>query len=250
MAHAEVHRGQTIRSARQGRLRTSPAADDTFEAAIAGCNDLQDDAAALQCAASARLARFTCTQRVCRRPGREPRQLQLPVRRLRPGLRQPADPALSLADALDEPLPRGRRYLRSTRCSGARSSGVAASRSCYRPAMRLKDRIVVITGAGSGLGRAGALAFAREGARVVVSDLDAGGAEATVAAIRAAGGEARRDPRRRRRRAPRRRQLIDETVARLGGARRPLQQRRHRARSGATASRRRSPRTTGTGSSA
>jgi hypothetical protein len=35
---------------------------DTFEAAIAGCNDLQDDAAALQCAASARLARFTCTQ--------------------------------------------------------------------------------------------------------------------------------------------------------------------------------------------
>jgi hypothetical protein len=35
---------------------------DTFEAAIAACNALQDDAAALQCAANARLARFTCTQ--------------------------------------------------------------------------------------------------------------------------------------------------------------------------------------------
>jgi hypothetical protein len=35
---------------------------DTFESAIAACNALQDDAAALQCAANARLARFTCTQ--------------------------------------------------------------------------------------------------------------------------------------------------------------------------------------------
>ncbi len=56
--------------------------------------------------------------------------------------------------------------------------------------MRLKDRIAVITGAGSGLGRAGALAFASEGARVVVSDLDPASTEGTVDAIRAAGGEA------------------------------------------------------------
>lgn len=56
--------------------------------------------------------------------------------------------------------------------------------------MRLQDRIAVITGAGSGLGRAGALAFAQAGARVVVSDLDPGSTDATVAAIRAAGGEA------------------------------------------------------------
>ncbi|MBG6287062.1 SDR family oxidoreductase [Pseudomonas nitroreducens] len=57
------------------------------------------------------------------------------------------------------------------------------------------DKVVVITGAGSGIGREFALAFAAEGARVVVNDLgrnESGGsaAEAVVEEIRAAGGEA------------------------------------------------------------
>ncbi len=55
--------------------------------------------------------------------------------------------------------------------------------------MRLEGRIAIITGAGSGIGRAGALAFAREGARVVVNDLDAGRAEETAALIRSRGSE-------------------------------------------------------------
>ena len=39
--------------------------------------------------------------------------------------------------------------------------------------MRLKDKIGIVTAAASGMGRAGALRFAREGARVAVVDLDA-----------------------------------------------------------------------------
>jgi NAD(P)-dependent dehydrogenase (short-subunit alcohol dehydrogenase family) len=46
----------------------------------------------------------------------------------------------------------------------------------------------LVTGAASGIGRAAALVFAREGARVVVSDRDAAGGEETVALVRRAGG--------------------------------------------------------------
>lgn len=51
-------------------------------------------------------------------------------------------------------------------------------------------RTVLITGAGSGLGRAAALQFAREGDRVVVSDIQVPGGMGTVGLIRQAGGEA------------------------------------------------------------
>ena len=48
-----------------------------------------------------------------------------------------------------------------------------------------------MTGAGSGIGRAAAVLFAQEGARVIVSDVNAAGSGETVAAIRKQGGEAR-----------------------------------------------------------
>jgi NAD(P)-dependent dehydrogenase (short-subunit alcohol dehydrogenase family) len=56
--------------------------------------------------------------------------------------------------------------------------------------MKLRDRVAVITGAGSGIGRASALEFAKEGARVVVADINAAGAAETVKLIEAAGGVA------------------------------------------------------------
>lgn len=56
--------------------------------------------------------------------------------------------------------------------------------------MRLEDKVGIVTGAASGIGRASALALAREGACVVVADLDAAGAEQTVKAIEAASGRA------------------------------------------------------------
>lgn len=54
----------------------------------------------------------------------------------------------------------------------------------------LSDRVAIITGSGRGIGKAAALLFAREGAKVVVSDIDAEPAETTVADIRNAGGQA------------------------------------------------------------
>lgn len=55
---------------------------------------------------------------------------------------------------------------------------------------RLDSKVALITGAGGGQGRAAALMFAKEGARVVVSDVKVEGGNETVQMVRAAGGQA------------------------------------------------------------
>src|SRR5882724_6782797 len=55
---------------------------------------------------------------------------------------------------------------------------------------RLAGKIGIVTAAASGMGRAGALRFAREGAQVAVVDVDAAGVKRVVSEISAAGGTA------------------------------------------------------------
>jgi NAD(P)-dependent dehydrogenase (short-subunit alcohol dehydrogenase family) len=54
----------------------------------------------------------------------------------------------------------------------------------------LKDKVALVTGAASGIGRAGAMAFAKAGAKVVASDIDEAGGAETVKMITDMGGEA------------------------------------------------------------
>src|SRR5581483_7282677 len=57
-------------------------------------------------------------------------------------------------------------------------------------AAQFAGKVTLVTGGGSGIGRATALAFAREGASVVVADLDEAGAAEVVQTVRGAGGGA------------------------------------------------------------
>ena len=57
--------------------------------------------------------------------------------------------------------------------------------------MRLQGKVAIVTGAGSGFGEAIATRYAQEGAKVVVNDIVAQGAERVASEIRAKGGEAR-----------------------------------------------------------
>lgn len=56
--------------------------------------------------------------------------------------------------------------------------------------MILQDKVAIVTGAGSGIGKAIALAYAKEGANVVVSDIDEKSGEKVTATIKEEGGEA------------------------------------------------------------
>ena len=56
--------------------------------------------------------------------------------------------------------------------------------------MRLQDKVAIITGAGLGMGREGALVFAREGAKIIVFDISEEAGKETVALVEKEGGQA------------------------------------------------------------
>jgi 3-hydroxybutyrate dehydrogenase len=56
--------------------------------------------------------------------------------------------------------------------------------------MKLKDKVAIVTGAASGIGKEIALTYAREGAKVAIADMNKGAADATANEIRAGGGQA------------------------------------------------------------
>src|SRR5689334_4240657 len=59
-----------------------------------------------------------------------------------------------------------------------------------RDSMKLQDKVTIVTGAGRGIGRATAIKFASEGAKVVVCDLSPDSVEETTRLCKEAGGDA------------------------------------------------------------
>jgi len=75
--------------------------------------------------------------------------------------------------------------------SATRPANLPTSKHYGDAAMRaLEDKVALVTGAAMGIGRASAQAFAREGAAVVVADIDAEGGHETVGLVEDAGGQA------------------------------------------------------------
>jgi hypothetical protein len=75
--------------------------------------------------------------------------------------------------------------------SGALTPGIRSDRKSKGFVMKLDGKVAIVTGAASGIGKAIAERYAREGAKVVIADLNIDAANSVAAEIKSAGGEAR-----------------------------------------------------------
>jgi ABC-type uncharacterized transport system ATPase component len=79
---------------------------------------------------------------------------------------------------------------RALHCRHAVLNGSSITFQPRGTAMQLQDKVAFITGSASGIGKEIALVYAREGAKIVIADLNKGSADATAAELAAAGGQA------------------------------------------------------------
>jgi NAD(P)-dependent dehydrogenase (short-subunit alcohol dehydrogenase family) len=70
------------------------------------------------------------------------------------------------------------------------STTIGKTQRSSEMAGRVSGKVALITGGGSGIGRATAIVFAREGAKVAIADYNRDGGEQTVGMIKDAGGQA------------------------------------------------------------
>lgn len=78
----------------------------------------------------------------------------------------------------------------TSRFDGKAATTLDSQAAGLMPISHCQDRVAIVTGGGSGIGRASALALAADGFRVVVADLDEAGARETAGLLQAAGAQA------------------------------------------------------------
>src|SRR4051812_4919364 len=108
----------------------------------------------------------------------------------RPSSRRPGASSPRCARRCAPPSPERSRYALDSTAGRPNPAARALQLEREECSMRLQDKVTIITGGASGMGRVAARMFAEEGAKVVVADVTAEAAQSVVDEVKAAGGQA------------------------------------------------------------